>query len=133
MDIDEGTREFIRDHRVARLATASEDRQPAVIPICYAFDGEHIYSPIAEKQKTVDDGRLKRVRNIEANSQVALVIDDYAEDWSKLAYVLITGVARIISPRANATEHASAVELLREKYSQYRAMRIDERVNISIT
>ena len=40
MDIDDDTRAFIIDHRVARLATAGEDLQPVVIPICYVFDGE---------------------------------------------------------------------------------------------
>ncbi len=141
LDIDDGTRQFIINHRVARLATAGEDLQPAVIPLCYVFDGEHIYSPIDEKPKSVAASSLKRVRNIERNSQVALVIDDYSEDWSKLAYVLIIGIAEIIekaqepSEEASeeAQEHARAVELLREKYPQYRSMRIDERPMIKIT
>ena len=137
LDIDEGTRQFIINHRVARLATTGEDLQPAVIPLCYVFDGEHIYSPIDEKPKRVAAASLKRVRNIEANSQVALVIDDYSEDWSKLAYVLIVGTAEIILPNEEASEeadeHALAVELLRGKYPQYRAMKIDKRPMIKIT
>jgi PPOX class probable F420-dependent enzyme len=130
--IDESTREFIRRCRVARLATASEERQPAVIPICYVFDDEHIYTPIDEKPKRVDARRLKRVRNIEANPQVALVIDEYSEDWSKLIYVLISGTAEVITPGVNSSEHAMAVDLLREKYPQYRSMKIDEGMIIRI-
>ena len=133
LDIDDGTRQFIINHRVARLATAGEDVQPAVIPLCYVFDGEHIYSPIDEKPKSVAASSLKRVRNIERNPQVALVIDDYFEDWSKLAYVLIIGTAEIVLPSEEADEHARAVELLREKYPQYRSMRIDKRPMIKIT
>jgi len=136
LDIDDDTRAFIIEHRIARLATAGEDLQPAVIPICFVFDGEHIYSPIDEKPKSVDASSLKRVRNIEANPQVALVIDEYAEDWSKLSYVLISGTAEIILPGGNegeeAQEHARAVSLLREKYQQYRSMKIDERPMIKI-
>jgi PPOX class probable F420-dependent enzyme len=133
LDVDQSTLEFIRSHRVARLATTSVDRQPAVIPICYVFDGDRIYTPIDEKPKSVDAGSLKRVRNIRANANVAIVVDDYSEDWSKLVYVLISGTAEIMSPGDNASEHARAVELLREKYLQYRAMAIDERPIIRIT
>lgn len=136
IDIDEDTRAFIIDHRVGRLATAGEDLQPLVIPICYVFDGEHIYSPIDEKPKSVAASSLKRVRNIEANPRVSLVIDDYSEDWSKLSYVLITGAAEIILPCKEGNnkelEHARAVQSLREKYPQYRSMRIDERPIIRI-
>jgi len=133
MEIDQSTRDFIRDHRVARLATADGDGRPTVIPICYVFDGEHIYSPIDEKPKQVAPRRLKRVRNIETNPHVALVIDDYAEDWTTLGYVLISGLAEILLPGDHASEHARAVTLLRDKYPQYLAMAIDERMMIKLT
>jgi PPOX class probable F420-dependent enzyme len=131
IEIDESTREFIREHPVARLATVDDNRRPMVVPICYAFDGERIYTPIDEKPKSVAAGELKRVRNINTNPHVALVIDDYSEDWSKLVYLLVSGEAEIIS-REDAG-HARAVMLLREKYPQYRSMKIDERPIIRIT
>jgi PPOX class probable F420-dependent enzyme len=128
---DDGVLNFIAGHRVGRLATAGGDRQPAVIPVCYAFDGRAIYTPVDEKPKSVDPERLARVRNIRENPRVALVVDDYSEDWTRLAYVLVTGVAEVIEP--GAAEHQRAVGLLREKYQQYRSMRIDERLIIKIT
>jgi PPOX class probable F420-dependent enzyme len=129
--IDQDIAQFIRDHRVARLATADGDGRPAVIPICYVFDGEHFYSPIDEKPKQVMPRQLKRVRNIETNPHVALLIDDYAEDWSKLAYVLVSGLAAIVQPGTD--EHVRAVRMLRDKYPQYHTMAIDERMLIRIT
>ena len=132
MEIDPATREFIRNHRVARFATADAEGQPAVVPICYAVEGENIYSPIDEKPKQVAPAQLKRVRNVRANPKVSLVIDDYSEDWTKLGFVLITGRAEIISPEESNGEHARAVALLREKYEQYRLMAIDERLIIKI-
>ena len=129
--IDQQIAGFIRDHRVARLATADGDGRPAVIPCCYVFDGEHFYSPIDDKPKQVAPRQLKRVRNIESNPHVALVIDDYADDWSKLAYVMVSGLATIIQP--GTAEHMRAVARLRDKYPQYRAMAIDERIVIKIT
>jgi len=92
-----------------------------------------LYTPIDEKPKSVGPSSLKRVRNIRANPNIALVIDDYSEDWSKLAYVLISGNAEILSPGNDALEQSRAVELLREKYAQYRAMAIDKRPMIRIT
>lgn len=130
-EIDDHTQRFIREHRVARLATAGGDGRPSVIPICYAFDGEAIYSPIDEKPKNVAARGLKRVRNIEANPHVSLVIDDYSDDWSKLVYVQVSGLADVMSP--GHVEHARAVELLREKYPQYLAMAIEQRPIIKIT
>ena len=132
-NIDQDALEFIRGHRVARLATSSVDGQPVVVPVCYVLHGERIYTPIDEKPKSVEPASLKRVRNIKANPAVALVVDDYSEDWGKLVYVLISGTAEIISPSEDSSEHARAVELLRDKYPQYRVMAIDERPIIKIT
>ena len=132
-DVDEPTRAFIDSHRVARLATVDATGQPTVVPICYAFDGKRFYSAIDEKPKSVSWGRLKRLRNIEANPHVSLVIDDYSEDWTQLGYVLIRGLAEAIEPGGRcASEHERAVDLLRGKYPQYGTMAIDRRLIIRI-
>src|SRR5690242_19351779 len=109
--IDQRTIEFIQHHRVAHLATVDVNQQPVVVPVCYVFDGENIYSPLDEKPKSVAPAALKRVRNIQEQPQVAMVIDDYSEDWSELAYVLITGSAQIISPTEDSSDHSRAVQL----------------------
>lgn len=110
---------FIASHRVGRLATADAGGAPYAVPICYAFDGERIYTAIDLKPKRVGGRELKRVRNILENPQVALVIDDYSEDWSDLAYVMVRGNAEIIE---DGEERQSAEVLLREKYQQYAEM-----------
>ena len=113
------TAEFVRIRRIARLATVDRRAAPHAIPVCYAFDGERIYTAIDLKPKRVDGRRLQRVRNIQANPSVALVIDDYSEDWSELAYVTIRGKAEIIE---GGEERQRAEELLRQKYRQYASM-----------
>src|SRR5262252_9404638 len=85
---------FVRSARVAHLATADASGQPLVIPICFAFDGKEFFSPIDEKPKRTI--RLKRLRNIEENRKLSLVIDRYNEDWRRLAYVLITGDGKLL-------------------------------------
>ena len=110
---------FILAHVVARLATSGRDGQPHVIPFCYAFDGERFYFVVDEKPKRHTGKPLKRVRNILENPQVALVIDDYVDDWTQLAYVLVNGTAAVVE---DENEYARVLELLRERYSQYRLM-----------
>jgi len=120
---------FIRTCRVAHLATADAGGQPLVIPICFVFDGKEFFSAIDEKPKRLSPQRLKRLRNIEENSQVSLVIDRYSEDWRKLAYILVSGQARIL---LTGQKHRRAVSLLRRKYRQYHSMAIDQRPMIVI-
>ncbi len=111
-------RAFAERHRVAHLATADVGGAPHVIPICYALVGELFYFVIDEKPKRTRTG-LKRLRNIAANPQVALVIDDYDEDWTRLAYLLVQGRAAVVDDRA---EYAGALATLRDRYAQYRVM-----------
>ena len=120
---------FIRVARLAHLATASRNGQPHVIPICFVFDGKNFYSPIDEKPKRIELRKLKRLKNIGENSRVSLVIDRYDEDWTRLAYLLVTGKARILS---SGEKHRKAVTLLRRKYPQYRSMAIHQRPMIVI-
>ena len=111
--------QFVATHRVARLATADAGGAPYAVPICYAFDGEYIYTAIDLKPKRVGGRELKRVRNILENPQVALVIDDYSEDWSDLAYVMVRGKAEIFED-GDARQRGEG--LLRSKYPQYAQM-----------
>ena len=128
--LTEQQRAFLDQQRVGRLATADAARQPHVVPVCYACDDAALYIALDDKPKRVAPQRLKRVRNMLENPQVALVVDRYSDDWSELAYVLIRGTASLIHPE-NAT-HAHAVALLRGRYAQYRAMPIHEQPVIVI-
>ena len=113
---------FVAGHRVARLATADAAGVPHVVPICYAFDGRCLYSALDLKPKTVAGPRLKRVRNVLENPRVAVVIDDYSEDWSVLGYVLIHGTVSVLEAAAffeDGDERSRAEAMLRKKYPQY--------------
>lgn len=122
---------FVLAQRVARLATTDADGHPHLVPVCYAFDGARFYTPLDEKPKRVDDSKLRRVLNIEARHEAALLIDQYDDDWSRLGYVLVTGRADLIGPEDAA--HEQALRLLRERYVQYRTMALETRRVIVIT
>jgi PPOX class probable F420-dependent enzyme len=118
--LSEDERRFLAAARVARLATADRDGRPHVVPVCFALDGASLYITIDEKPKR--GARLKRLRNIEENPEVALVADRYDEDWTRLGWVMLRGHAEIL---LGGTEHDRAQALLRARYPQLRAMAID--------
>ena len=110
---------FIRSQRIARLATADVSGQPHAVPVCFVYDGERFFSAIDQKPKRAAPLGLKRIRNILANENVALMLDRYREQWDRLAYLMVQGSARIIE---SGPEQERAIALLREKYPQYLAM-----------
>ena len=123
----------VNRYRIARLATADARGKPLVVPVCFACGTDAVYSVLDEKPKRVAASRLRRVRNILANPQVCLLVDRYEEDWSRLAYMLVEGIAEVLSAATAPAEHAAALRLLREKYAQYRAMRLEARPVIKIS
>ena len=62
-----------------------------------------LYTAVDEKPKRTR--ALQRLRNIEANPRVEVLIDRWDEDWSRLWWVRLRGTARIVEDR-------HAVELL---------------------
>ena len=114
-------RRFILAQRAGRLATADASGDPHVLPVCFALEGASLYITIDEKPKR--QGRaLKRLRNIAENPRVAFVADRYDEDWQRLGWVMLRGRGEIIGA---GSEHDRAQELLRQRYTQYRAMQLD--------
>ena len=115
---------------VGHLATADAAGRPHVIPVCFAYDGEYLYSVLDAKPKRSRLTGLRRVRNILENPQVSLVIDHYDEDWSQLWYLLVHGRAELVE---DAESTGPAIALLRSKYPQYRRMAVDGNPVIRIT
>ena len=110
----------IKNARVARLATVDQQGHPHVVPICFAYRGGVFYTAVDLKTKRVPAKDLARVRNIRTTPQVALVLDEYSEDWDRLWYVLVWGKANLI-PESARKERAKAIRQLRAKYAQYAA------------
>lgn len=129
----EWEREFVTYQRVARLATVDEQGRPHVVPIVYAFGGQRLYTPIDEKPKRVGAYRLKRVRNVQSNPHVAVIVDLYSDAWAHLAWVQIRGTAALQEPSPDDVAWQTGVDLLHEKYPQYADMPLTERPILVIT
>lgn len=89
-----------------------------------------IVSVLDRKPKSVEIRDLARVRNIEANPRVSLLIDDYSDDWSQLGFALVHGTAQILD--GASAEARDAIRVLREKYPQYRDMDLESAPVIEI-
>ena len=112
-------RAFVERQRIARLATADAAGAPHVVPVCFVLAGDTVYVAIDRKPKRADARSLKRLRNIDANPKVCLVLDRYDEDWRRLAWVMLHGRAEIL---AEGAEHAAAQALVQRRYPQLAAM-----------
>jgi PPOX class probable F420-dependent enzyme len=120
---EEEARERFATERVARLATADAEARPHVVPIVFVLaggpapaGGERLYTAVDRKPKSTT--ALRRLADIDANPAVAALADGYSEDWSALWWSRLEGRARVLPPGREASH---AVDLLRDRYPQYRA------------
>lgn len=102
-------KDFVNVARVARLATASREGVPHNVPVCPVFDNGRIYFGT--------EAGVKKVKNIRANPQVALVFDDYVEAWDQLRGILIQGTARVVEQK----KFRRLRKKIYAKYLQYEA------------
>lgn len=129
--IDEPERSYLAAARVGRLATADAEGRPHAVPVCFAVADGDIVTPIDEKPKTVGPDELARSRNVRENPRVALVVDHYAEDWSRLGWVQVRGTAELLEP--GDAGHDAAVAALRDKYDQYAGHDLEGRPVIALS
>jgi PPOX class probable F420-dependent enzyme len=109
----------LAEARVARLATADPGGRPHVVPICFAVDGDRLYSAVDHKPKRRPD--LRRLDNLRANPSASVLVDHYDEDWDQLWWVRADGTAAVLDPEDDQVgdERRRAVALLVDKYEQY--------------
>ena len=113
MDRDEITRRLQRA-RSATLGTVDGRGLPHLVPIVFAYEAGHLYTAVDLKPKSTF--RLKRLRNIEANPGVSVLVDRYDDDWSRLWWVRLDGAARVVR---TGPAHRRGLALLIDKYEVY--------------
>ena len=99
---------YIDAAHVCRIATVRPDGTPHVIPVCPVFDGEATaYVDLAPDSVTA--------RGLRANPHVAVLIDEYDDDWTRLRKVLLHCTARPVK----GAERTAAWRRIRAKFPQY--------------
>ncbi|MYF26776.1 MAG: TIGR03668 family PPOX class F420-dependent oxidoreductase [Acidimicrobiia bacterium] len=110
----ETVQRLLGEARSATLGTVDEKGQVHLVPIVFAFQDGMIYTAVDAKPKTTH--RLKRIRNIESNPRVSVLVDYYHDDWERLWWIRLDGKARIVE---SGPARTSALLLLAEKYPIY--------------
>ena len=93
--------------------TGNKSGQPRTVPVMQIEDGGKRYV-IGSMGGAPEDPAW--IKNIQKTPQVALLVDHYNEDWTRLWYVLVRGEAELVSAPA---ERKRAIQCLRAKYPQY--------------
>jgi len=112
VDLPESVRALLERERRGVLTTLDPDGIGHSIPVVFVVIGDEIVSPIDHKPKT---GRvLTRVKNIERDARVTVLVDHWDEDWTQLAWVMVRARA-VIDPDAPP----KVVQALNARYQQY--------------
>ncbi len=106
---------------VARLATATPDGLPHLVPIVFVLTtgdggGGVIYHGVDAKPKR--HTALRRLSNLDANPRASVLVDHYADDWDALWWVRADGTARDVDPAG--PEGLRAVRRLEARYPRFR-------------
>jgi PPOX class probable F420-dependent enzyme len=96
------------------MATVSSDGAPQIVPITFAVDGGFLFTMVDQKPKTTTS--LQRLRNVEANPAVSLIVDHYDDEWTKLWWVRFDGDAAV---ERSGSDWSLARRLLAAKYRHY--------------
>lgn len=114
--LSEKETQFLLSQRVARMATINRaSKSPHVVPICFAFDGESIYTTLY--------ARSRRLKNINEGSKTSLLIDEYLEEkgeWKTLRGLLIYCAVKVLKFHKEKDKFMHGWKLLIQKYPQYK-------------
>ncbi len=106
--LPQAVKDYIASARVCRIATVRPDGAPHVIPVCPVFDSDRtIYVDLGPGSATAIALRHE--------PRIAVLIDDYFDDWSRLRKVIL----RCTATRVSGAEQDAAWERIRAKYPQH--------------
>jgi nitroimidazol reductase NimA-like FMN-containing flavoprotein (pyridoxamine 5'-phosphate oxidase superfamily) len=96
---------FLENHELCRLATASKEGKPHVVPVIYALDGEDVIVAV--------DYGTKKLGNLRQNRSVALVVDEFSPNKG----LMIEGDCEILE---QGKEYLRLLQILFDKFEYYR-------------
>ena len=112
--VPDWARELVARARVARLAYVDGDDRPRVLPVTFAVAAGFVWTAI-DDEKPKRRAEPARVEYLRRRPDAALVVDEYDDDWTRLAWVQMLGRVEVVA----ADEAPEAMRALAAKYSQY--------------
>jgi pyridoxamine 5'-phosphate oxidase family protein len=109
VEFSEKESKYLKEQRLGRIATASPDIQPHVVPVAFEFDGSHFYFGGWNLEKSL------KFRNIRQNNKVAFVVDNLVsvDPW-RVSGVEIKGIAEI--NKRNGNEYVKITPLRKSSW-----------------
>ena len=71
------------------------------------------------------------MRDILERPEVAILVDHWDEEWQRLAWVRLAGVATVVAP-GDSPDRSAAIAALRARYPQYGAHDLETRPLIRV-
>lgn len=111
--------DYLSDHVLLSLATASKDGRPHAAPIFYVTENHKVFFSMAPNAEST--------RNIEENPTASISVADVPQDWGRARGLQITGSVS----KTNGDEQQRAAELFKQKFpflenvDQYNFYRLD--------
>jgi nitroimidazol reductase NimA-like FMN-containing flavoprotein (pyridoxamine 5'-phosphate oxidase superfamily) len=99
-------RAFVRDAGVCRVASVQANGMPHAAPVCHVLDGDTVYIDVSPGGATA--------AGLRKNRRVALLVDEYNDEWKDLCGVVL--YTRAAQARGEARK--KAWRLIRKKYPQ---------------
>lgn len=106
----------VNHHKALDLAESAKHGTIAVVDVTGRVDLVPITYAIDSSQLVTADG-IDRLENLRKHPETAVLITNYANDWSKRWWVRVRGICRFFD---GGDAYAEAVEMLQEKYPQYK-------------
>ena len=96
---------FLDKEGVGRMAQIGSDNLPHATPLCYASSEDAVY---------IETGISSwKIRNLKKSPDVAFVVDEYFDDWSKLRGIRMLGRGEVL---VEGSEYEEGKKLLFGKY-----------------
>ncbi len=112
---------FLREPRIAHIATLRPDGSPHVTPVWHHFDGERVI--VVCEQSAV------KLRNLRRDPRVSICI---ANDEEPYRYVLVDGTAAISEDRIPELVHSMAVRYMGQEEGERYTDRVLEELRFSV-
>ncbi len=105
--------ELIGNSEIAVLATIRPDGTPRPVPVVYALlDDRRLLTAVDHKPKSTR--QLRRLSDIERDGRVSVLWQHYEQDWDRLWWVRLDGVASVLSEPTDEMRGALTI-----RYQQY--------------
>jgi PPOX class probable F420-dependent enzyme len=108
--------ELLDRARVARLAYVDGEGHPRVLPVTFAVSGGAVWSAVDDKPKRRPEPA--RVDYLRRRPDASLLVDEYSDDWTRLAWVQLLGRIDVL-PAESAPEAMSALAARYEQYAEH--------------